>query len=36
MYRIYVNGLFVGVKALTKEEVSRLNNQMGIAIVKEN
>ena len=34
MYKVYVNGYFVGVETLTSSEVSRLNNDSTVVIKK--
>ncbi len=34
MYKIYVNGYFIGIEALTSSEVRTLNNDTSIALFK--
>lgn len=33
-YKVYVNGIFVGVNTLTLEEVKRINNDTTISLSK--
>lgn len=34
MYKVYVNGYFVGVETLTPAEVSKLNNDSTVVITR--